>query len=257
MSALLQVQDLVVRLGRGAPAVVDGVGFELAAGEALGLVGESGSGKSQTALAVLGLSPRGARVEGRVVFDGQPLLGLSERALARVRGRRIGAVFQNPLASLNPHLRIGTQLHEVLTVHRVASGAAAQAECLRLLDAVRIADAPRVLRQYPHELSGGQCQRAAIAIALACRPQLLLADEPTTALDVTTQAQLLDLLRQLRRELGLALLLISHDLGVIAELCERVLVMRGGAVVEQGSVVQLRSALRDAYTAALLAARDG
>ncbi|MEW6166378.1 MAG: ABC transporter ATP-binding protein [Pseudomonadota bacterium] len=257
MSALLQVQDLVVRLGRDAPAVVDGVSFELAAGEALGLVGESGSGKSQTALAVLGLSPRGARVEGRIVFDGRPLLGLSERALARVRGRRIGAVFQNPLASLDPHLRIGTQLREVLAVHRVATGAAARAECLRLLDAVRIADAPRVLRQYPHELSGGQCQRAAIAIALACRPQLLLADEPTTALDVTTQAQLLDLLRQLRRELGLALLLISHDLGVVAELCERVLVMRAGAVVEQGSVAQLRAAPRAAYTAALLAAHDG
>ncbi|MES0872780.1 ABC transporter ATP-binding protein [Sinimarinibacterium thermocellulolyticum] len=253
MSALLAVEGLCVHLG--ARAVVDDVGFSLAPGEALGIVGESGSGKSQTALALLGLCDARARVHGSIRFDDRELLGLHERELRRIRGAQIAAVFQNPGASLNPHLRIGTQLAEGLRHHRGLSRSAAMAEVLRLLDAVRIADAPRRLRQYPHELSGGMCQRVALAMALACAPRLLIADEPTTALDATTQARLLDLMRGQCRERGLALLLISHDLGVVAELCSRVLVMRAGRVVEHGAIDVVMSAPRHPYTAALLAAR--
>lgn len=254
---LLQVSRLTVSYpaGRQRIAVVDDLSFELAAGEALGIVGESGSGKSQTALAVLGLVPGSAHVDGSIVFDGQELRGLPEAALNRVRGRAIGAVFQNPVASLNPHLRIGLQMSEVLEVHQGMSRSAATAEARRWLDAVQIADPARRLRQYPYELSGGMCQRVAIAMALCCRPRLLIADEPTTALDVTTQALLLDLLRQLRRELGLALLLISHDLGVVSELCARALVMRSGRLVEQGVTAQILRAPAHGYTEKLLAAR--
>lgn len=254
---LLQVSRLTVSYpaGRHRIGVVDDLSFELAAGEALGVVGESGSGKSQTALAVLGLVPPSARVDGSIVFDGQELRGLQEAALNRLRGSAIGAVFQNPVASLNPHLRIGRQMSEVLEVHEGMSRSAAAAEAQRWLDAVQIADAARRLRQYPHELSGGMCQRIAIAMALCCRPRLLIADEPTTALDVTTQALLLDLLQQLRRELGLSLLLISHDLGVVSELCERALVMRSGRLVEQGVTAQILRAPAHGYTARLLAAR--
>lgn len=251
---LLQVEHLVVAM-RDA-RVVDDLCFELEAGGSLGLVGESGSGKSQTALAILGLSPRGARVEGRVVFDGHDLAAMNGRARNRWRGSQVGTVFQDPVASLNPHLRVGAQIGEVLRVHRRLTGAAALAEARRLLDAVRVADADRRLRQYPHEMSGGLCQRVAIAIALAGGPRLLIADEPTTALDATTQARLLDLLRELRGECGLALLLISHDLGVVAELCERVLVMRGGRVVDRGNTAQVLLQPGHEYTAGLLAARD-
>ncbi|MFA5941556.1 MAG: ABC transporter ATP-binding protein [Sinimarinibacterium sp.] len=254
MAPLLQVRELSVAFG-GVTAVA-GVSFELAPATALGIVGESGSGKSQTARAILGLSPPDARVSGRIVFDGQDLGALTESARNRWRGQQVGTVFQNPYASLTPHLRIGRQIGEVLELHRGLSRADAAAESRRLLDAVRIADAPRRLRQYPHELSGGMCQRVAIAMALACRPRLLLADEPTTALDVTTQAQLLDLLRELRRERGLALLLISHDLGVVAELCDEVLVMRRGRTVEHGALGQVLNAPQQPYTRALLTAAE-
>ncbi len=254
---LLQVHDLEVWFGSGADAAraVGGLGFELAAGQTLGIVGESGSGKSQTALALLGLQAPQARVRGSVRFDGAELLGLGERELNRVRGRRIGLVFQDPITSLNPYLSIGTQMAEVLTWHLGLSRAAALAECARMLDAVRIADAAGRLRQYPHEFSGGMRQRVLIASALLCRPALLIADEPTTALDVTVQAEILDLLRQLQQDLGLALLLISHDLDVVAALCRRVLVMYAGRVVESGPAAQLLAAPRHPYSAGLLASR--
>lgn len=253
MSVLLAVQGLQVHLG--GRAVVDGIDFTLAHGEALGIVGESGSGKSQTALAVLGLCDEQARVCGSVRFDDRELIGMHERELRGLRGAQMAAVFQNPQASLNPHLRIGVQLAEGLRYHLHCSRARAAIEARRLLDAVRIADAPRRLQQYPHELSGGMCQRVALAMALACAPQLLIADEPTTALDVTTQARLLDLMREQCRERGLALLLISHDLGVVSELCGRALVMRAGRVVEHGALNVLLSAPQHPYTAMLLQAR--
>ena len=249
---LLAVADLRVLFAD--VRVVDGVGFRLAAGQTLGIVGASGSGKTQTALAVLGLLPPAAQAQGSIRYDGVELLGMPERQRNRIRGAGIAAVFQNPMASLTPHLRIETQIAEGLLQHHGLSRADARSECLRLLDAVRVADAPRRLRQYPHELSGGMCQRVAIAAALACRPRLLVADEPTTALDVTTQAQLLDLLRELQQALGLSLLLISHDFGVIAELCAALLVMRAGHVLEAGRTEAVLQAPQHPYTARLLAA---
>lgn len=256
---LLAVEHLRVRLPQpvGAPAtVVDDVGFALAHGESLGIVGESGSGKSQTALAILGLSAAGARIDGSIRFEGQEWLGMPEVQRNRLRGAAVAAVFQNPVQSLNPHLRIGAQMAEGLRVHRDLSRAAARSECLRWLDAVRVADPVNRLSQYPHELSGGMCQRICIAMALSCEPRLLIADEPTTALDVSTQAQLLDLLRALKSELRLALLLISHDLGVVAELCERTLVMRRGVGVELGATAQVLGQPQHPYTVTLVASRN-
>jgi oligopeptide transport system ATP-binding protein len=254
---LLEVQNLRIRYDTSAGTVqaVDGIGFRLEAGQTLGIVGESGSGKSQTALALLGLQPRRARLEGSVRFEGQELLGAGEGALNRVRGSRIGLVFQDSMSSLNPHLRIGIQLAEVLVQHQGLAWDAALAESARMLDAVRIADARARLAQYPHELSGGMRQRVLIAAALLCRPALLIADEPTTALDATVQAGILALLEELQTQLGMALLLISHDLDVVAEVCERVLVMYAGRVVETGPAQQLLTAPRHPYTAGLLASR--
>ena len=252
---LLRVRDLRISFitRQGEARAVGGLDFELEAGQTLGIVGESGSGKSQTALALLGLQARQARVGGSVRFEGRELLGLGERELNQVRGKRIGLVFQDPMTSLNPYLSIGAQMAEVLVQHRGLSRAAALAECARMLDAVRIADAGARLRQYPHEFSGGMRQRVLIAGALLCRPALLVADEPTTALDMTVQAEILALLRQLQEDLGLALLLISHDLDVVAEVCERVLVMYAGRAVESGPAMQLLAAPRHPYTAGLLA----
>ncbi len=258
--ALLEIDALrVVHPGRGKArtpvTVLDGVSLSVAAGESLGLVGESGSGKSQTALAILGLLPASAEVSGSIRFDGQALLGMGRRQLDRLRGNRIAMIFQDPMTSLNPVLSIGLQLAEVLEVHRGASRAAAWAEAARMLDAVRIPDARQRLAQYPHELSGGQRQRVMIAMALLCRPQLLIADEPTTALDVTVQAQVLSLLDELRTELGLALLLITHDLGVVAGHCDRMAVMYAGRIVEAGTTTALLARPAHPYTAALLTSR--
>jgi len=257
MSALLCVQDLRVayRQGMQRSPVLHGVDFTLATGETLGLVGESGSGKSQIALALMGLLPDHAEVQGQMVFEGQELSSLSPRERRRLRGARMALVFQDPMTSLNPHLTIGLQLAEVLEVHRGATRAAALAESQRMLEAVRIPEPSRRLRQYPHELSGGQRQRVMIAMMLLARPALLIADEPTTALDVTVQAEILALLSTLRREMGLSLLLISHDLGVIGEMADQVLVLYAGRVMERGGARSVLARPSHPYTQALLACR--
>lgn len=255
--SLLDVRDLSVRYTtpEGVVQAIDGLSFSLQAGEALGIVGESGAGKSQAALAMLGLLATNAAVTGSIRFEDRELLGQAEREWSRLRGNRIAMVFQDPMTSLNPYLRVETQIGEVLERHRQLSRSAARAESLRLLDSVHIADAASRLRSYPHELSGGQRQRVMIAMALACRPALLLADEPTTALDVTVQAQILKLFADLRREFGVAIVLITHDLGVVAELCERTLVMYAGRAVESGPTRDLLQAPAHPYTRALLQAR--
>jgi ABC-type glutathione transport system ATPase component len=212
------------------------VSFDLPAGESLAIVGRSGSGKTRIALALAGLLERGARVEGSVQLDGRELLGLPEAELNRLRGSRLGIVFQDALSSLNPHLTLGAQLAEPLVWHRGMTRAQARREAGALLEAVRIPEPALRLRQYPHQCSGGMRQRVLLALALAGRPALLVADEPTTALDVTVQAQILQLLAELRERHKLALLLVSHDLGVVARLCRRVLVLEQGRVVEEGGV---------------------
>jgi peptide/nickel transport system ATP-binding protein len=235
------------------PAVTD-VTFEIRAGETLCLVGESGSGKSVTALSILQLvDPPGRIAAGRILFDGRDLLGLHEPEMRRVRGARIGFVFQEPLTALNPVLTIGSQIEETLAVHRIARGRAARARAIELLDSVSIPDPHRRVREYPHQLSGGLRQRALIALALACNPPLLIADEPTTALDVTIQAQILDLLRDLRQRFNLSLLLITHDFGVVAQMADRVVVMQAGRIVEQAPVRTLFHQPQHPYTRRLLA----
>ena len=237
----------------GAPAL-RGIDLSVAKGEAVGLVGESGCGKSVTWLAALGLLPPKARITGSVMLDGQELIGAPAPVLERVRGGRIAMIFQDPSSSLNPVHRIGKQIMEALGLHRGMTGSNARAEAKRLLDLVGIPDAARRLDAYPHELSGGQNQRVMIAIALAGQPELLVADEPTTALDVTIQAQILELLQSIRRQMGMALVLISHDLGVIAEACERVAVMYAGRIVEEAPVAQLFDAAAHPYTQGLIGA---
>jgi peptide/nickel transport system ATP-binding protein len=254
---LLEVDRLMVTLDTAsgpAPAVRE-VSFALDRRETLGLVGESGSGKSMTALAILGLLPEGARTHGRVLFDGQDLLALDEKALCRVRGDRIGVVFQEPMTALNPLHTIGRQIAETLVLHRRSSAGEARREAERLLDRVGIPDPGRRIDAYPHQLSGGQRQRVTIAIALACGPDLLIADEPTTALDVTIQRQILDLIADLVEERGMALLMISHDLGVIAENVARMLVMYGGSIVESGSTEYVFARPSHPYTRGLFGAR--
>ena len=233
---------------------VDGVDLAVAPGEALGIVGESGSGKSVTWLAALGLLPPRARVSGSVRLDEEELVGAPPPRLEAVRGKRIAMIFQDPSSCLNPVHRIGWQLAEALRLHRGLDVAGATAESLRLLDQVGIADARRRLDDYPHQLSGGLNQRVMIAMALAGSPDLLVADEPTTALDATIQAQILDLLRAIRRDNGMALVLISHDLGVVAENVDRVAVMYAGRIVEEASVSDLFGRPRHPYTQGLLAA---
>ena len=254
---LLDVQDLrvVFEGARGDVTAVDGVSFQIAPGETLGLVGESGSGKSVTALSILRLLQAPGRIAGgRVMFEGHDLLTLPERDMRRIRGARISLVFQEPTTALNPVMRIGDQIAEALAVHG-RTGADRQA--IELLHAVHLPDAKRRARDYPHQLSGGMRQRVVIAIALACHPALLIADEPTTALDVTIQAQALDLLRELRARHNLSLLLITHDFGVIAEMADRVAVMYQGALVEEGPVRQILRAPVHDYTQHLLAAIPG
>jgi len=238
----------------GATPVLEDVSFQIAPGETLGLVGESGCGKSVTALSVMRLlpNPPGKFLGGRILFDGTDMLSLDIAALRAIRGDRIGMIFQEPMTSLNPVYTIGDQIGESLIVHRGMNGSAARTETAKLLDLVGIPAARNQLDRYPHELSGGQRQRVMIAIALACRPKLLIADEPTTALDVTVQAQILDLIGRLRVELGMAVLLITHDLGVVAEFCDRVAVMYAGRIVEEAPSAELFRNPRHRYTEALL-----
>ncbi|MGL4439111.1 MAG: ABC transporter ATP-binding protein [Bosea sp. (in: a-proteobacteria)] len=232
--------------------VLHGIDLSVGKGEALGLVGESGSGKSVTWLAALGLLPGKARVSGSARLDGLELIGAKPETLDKVRGGRVAMIFQDPTSALNPVLKVGTQIGEALALHRGLSGVAIKAEAKRLFDLVGIPDAERRLSAYPHEFSGGQNQRVMIAMALAGEPDILVADEPTTALDVTIQAQILDLINTVRREMGMALVLISHDLGVIAETCDRVAVMYAGRIVEEAPAGELFAAPRHPYARGLL-----
>jgi ABC-type dipeptide/oligopeptide/nickel transport system ATPase component len=257
---LLEVLGLSVRFDgpRGTAMAVDDLTLRLDRGRTLGLVGESGSGKSITALAILGLLPPGARVTaGRIVFEGLDLLAASERERRRIRGSRLALIFQEPSAALNPVMRIGPQVTESLRVHGRADRRTARRKAIDLLEAVRMPDAARVAEAYPHQLSGGMRQRALIASALACEPALLVADEPTTALDVTIQAEVLDLLRDLRDRYRLALLLITHDLGVVAGMADRVAVMHRGRIVEEDDVRRILRTPSHAYTRRLLDAVPG
>ncbi len=255
--ALLEVDHLRVTLqtSRGAADALRGVSFSLDRGQTLGLIGESGCGKSITALALMGLLPEGAQVAGSIRFDGQELTTLDEAQLCRLRGNRIGMVFQEPMTALNPLHTVGRQIAESLRLHKGLSSGAARAEALRLLERVQLPQARERLDAYPHQLSGGQRQRVVIAIALACGPDLLVADEPTTALDVTVQREVLDLILELVREDGMGLLLISHDLGVMADTVQRLLVMYGGTVVESGPTAAVFERLAHPYTRGLFAAR--
>ncbi|MGO4725671.1 MULTISPECIES: ABC transporter ATP-binding protein [unclassified Inquilinus] len=249
---LLAIDNL--RVAIGGRSVVDGVTLSIRRGEVLALVGESGCGKSLTALSILRLLPAAAHVaSGSIAFDGTDLLALDEASLRDLRGNRVSVIFQEPVASLNPLVRIGDQVAESLRLHRGATAASARAEAVAMLARVGIADPERRAGQFPFELSGGMCQRAMIASALICRPEILIADEPTTALDVTIQAQILDLLKTLRAEAGSAVLLITHDMGVVAEMADRVAVMYGGTVVESGPVDAIFDAPAHPYTRLLLA----
>ena len=252
---LLAVDDLRVEFwtDRGTIYAVNGISFEIAAGETLGIVGESGCGKSVTSLALLGILPRAGRVAGGTArFEGRNLFELPDREMRRIRGKEIAMIFQDPMSSLNPVLTIGKQIREVLEKHFDMDRKAANTRATELLDQVGIPSAKARLKDYPHQFSGGMRQRAMIAMALACEPKLLIADEPTTALDVTIQAQILDLLRTLVRDQGTALIMITHDLGVVAGMCERVNVMYAGTFVETGSADPIFARPRHPYTLGLL-----
>jgi oligopeptide/dipeptide ABC transporter ATP-binding protein len=243
--------------GRFVPAVID-VSFGVAAGETLCLVGESGSGKSLTALSIMRLVQSPGRItSGQIVFKGRDLLTLPEREMQRVRGAEIGLIFQEPMTALNPVYTIGNQIEETLRIHGRATRRNARQKAIDLLTTVSVPEPERRVREYPHQLSGGLRQRALIALALACGPALLIADEPTTALDVTIQAQILDLLRDLQKRLGLALLLITHDLGVVAEMADRVAVMYAGRIVEESPVEPLFAEPKHPYTRGLMASIPG
>jgi peptide/nickel transport system ATP-binding protein len=254
---LLEVTDLRVTLqtSRGPADALRGVSFSMQRGDTVGLIGESGCGKSITALALMGLLPDGAMVGGSIRFGGKELTTLSEDAMCALRGGRIGMIFQEPMTALNPLHTIGRQIAEPLRLHKGLDAAAARAEALRLLQRVQLPDARKRLDAYPHQMSGGQRQRVVIAIALACGPDLLVADEPTTALDVTIQREVLDLIAELVAEDGMGLLLISHDLGVMAETVQHMLVMYGGTVVESGPTEDVFRTLAHPYTRGLFAAR--
>src|SRR5438067_1015708 len=244
------------RLGGAWHAAVDSVSFALAARETLALVGESGCGKSVTALSIMGLVPRpqGRIAEGRIVLEGRNLVGLRERQMERLRGSRLAMIFQEPMSSLNPVMTIGAQVAESLVVHRGLSRAAADAKALAVLEEVKIPSAARRFNEYPHQFSGGMRQRVMIAMALACEPAVLLADEPTTALDVTIQAQVLGLLADLKERHGMTMLFITHNLGVVAQIADRVAVMYAGQIVEEASVQEIFTRPAHPYTRALFSA---
>ena len=255
--ALLRVEGLNVGFNteQGLVRVVEDVSFEVAAGDMLGLVGESGCGKSVTAQTIMRLlpSPPSLIEGGRIMFEGEDLVALPERRMRKVRGDRIGIIFQEPMTSLNPTQRIGRQIAEVLSLHRGLAYGHAKGLVIDVLRKAGIGNAERRLDQYPHELSGGLRQRVMIAMAIVCAPKLLIADEPTTALDVTIQAQIMELLKALQRDLGLAILLITHDLGVVAEMCANMVVMYAGRIVERGPTAEIFASPRHPYTAGLIA----
>jgi len=255
-AALLEVQDLVTefRTERGAVRAVDGVSFEIGAGKTLGVVGESGCGKSVTALSIMRLvpDPPGAIAGGRISYRGRNLLDVPEGEMRDIRGHKISMIFQEPMTSLNPVFTAGDQVAEAVRLHQKKSRSQALEVAVEMFRLVGIPSPRERLRSYPHQLSGGMRQRVMIAMALACRPDLLIADEPTTALDVTIQAQILDLLRKLQDELGMSILLITHDLGIVAETCEEVVVMYAGRVVERAATANLFARPRHHYTAGLL-----
>ena len=256
-AALLDVSGLRVTLQtpRGPAAALRGIELQMQRGDTLGLIGESGCGKSMTALALMGLLPEGAQVEGSIRLNGRELVGLPDDEMCALRGNRIGMVFQEPMTALNPLHTVGDQIAEPLRLHRQMGRGEARAEALRLLERVQLPQAAQRLDAYPHQLSGGQRQRVTIAMALACGPDLLIADEPTTALDVTIQGEILDLIKELVTESGMALLLISHDLGVMARTVSRLLVMYGGTVVEAGPTGEVFAQLAHPYTRGLFGAR--
>jgi len=252
---LLEIRGLHTSFAtrHGSVKAVDGIDLHVDRGEIMGLVGESGCGKSVTALSIMRLVTKPGRIDsGEIMFDGQNLLGLSGESMRKVRGNRISMIFQQPTSSLNPVWDVGRQIEEVLQIHRGMKGRAAEARALELLRMVGIPDPERRLKAFPHEMSGGMAQRVMIAMALACEPELLIADEPTTALDVTIQAQILDLIRSLRDETGTAIILITHDLGVVAEMCDRVAVMYAGEIVEHSSVGALFREPQHPYTRGLI-----
>ncbi len=254
--SLLNIEDLRVSFttADGDVNAVNGVSFAIDAKETLAIVGESGSGKSQTAFAAMGLLAKNGRATGKVMFDGTDLLTLSERQLNKVRSKQVSMIFQDPMTSLNPYIRISEQMAEVLMLHKGMSKSDAIADSARMLDAVRIPDARNRVRSFPHEFSGGMRQRIMIAMALLCQPKLLIADEPTTALDVTVQAQIMQLLGEIRDEFGTAIVLITHDLGVVAGFCDRTLVLYGGQIMEDGPTDTLFADPSHPYTHGLLRA---
>ena len=254
--SLLDVQDLRVTFNTadGDVHAVNGMRFAMEPRETLAIVGESGSGKSQTAFAIMGLLARNGHATGSVTFDGQELLTLSDRQLNKVRANQIGMIFQDPMTSLNPYIRISDQMAEVLMLHKGMGKSAAIKESIRMLDAVRIPDAANRIRSFPHEFSGGMRQRIMVAMALLCQPRLLIADEPTTALDVTVQAQIMQLLADVRDDFGTAIILITHDLGVVAGFCDRTLVMYGGQIMEEAATDTLFADPTHPYTRGLLKA---
>jgi oligopeptide transport system ATP-binding protein len=253
---LLSVNNLGVDFAThdGVVSAVNGVSFELDRGQTLGIVGESGSGKSQTVLAMMGLLAKNGKATGDVSFEGKNLLTMPTRELNRIRGNRVAMIFQDPMTSLNPYLTVERQMTEVLELHKNMTRRAAKTRAIELLEAVKIPEAARRVDMYPHEFSGGMRQRVMIAMALLCEPEVLIADEPTTALDVTVQAQIISLMRDLQRDFGTAIVMITHDLGVVAGLCDRVMVMYGGRVMEQGTADQVFYQPSHPYTVGLLGA---
>lgn len=251
--SLLAVNDLRIRFGNNGDEVVHGIDFTLDAGQRIGLIGESGCGKSVTALACMGLLPEIATVSGSIMFNGTQMVDQSDRALSRMRGNQISMVFQEPMTALDPTMRVGRQVAECFVLHREQRDGTARQHVLEMLEAVGLPDPPRIARSYPHQLSGGQRQRVVLAMALINRPDLVICDEPTTALDVTVQAKVLQVLDGCLDDVGAACLFISHDLAVVSQVCSQVLVMLAGDIVERGSITEVFADPRHPYTQGLLA----